>query len=265
MKKKERADVLLVEKGVLSTREKARRSIMAGLVYTEEERIEKPGMKLDPDRPLYLKGDIHPYVSRGGLKLEKALQVFPIKMESKIVLDVGASTGGFTDCALQHGAKSVYAVDVGYNQLDWGLRSDPRVHVLERLNFRYVKASEFAHGAPDVAVCDVSFISLKHLLPKMSEVLSEHGEACVLIKPQFEAEREEVGKKGIVRDRSIHSRVIEAVMKASIASGLQPSGLHVSPITGSGGNIEYLLYLRKSKEAKAIPVECIAKTVNPSS
>ena len=236
---------------------------MAGLVYTDKERIEKPGMKLDPELPLYLKGDIHPYVSRGGLKLEKALQVFSLKMEGKIVLDVGASTGGFTDCALQHGAKSVYAVDVGYNQLDFGLRSDPRVHVLERLNFRYAKQSDFVHGTPAVAVCDVSFISLKHLLPNISDVLSERGEACVLIKPQFEAEREEVGKKGIVRERAIHSRVIESVMKESAASRLQPAGLHVSPITGSGGNVEYLLYLCKSDQAKPIPVECIAETVNP--
>ncbi|QDI92929.1 TlyA family RNA methyltransferase [Salicibibacter halophilus] len=249
MKKKERADVLLVEKGLLSTREKARRSIMAGLVYTDKERIEKPGMKLDPEQPLYLKGDVHPYVSRGGLKLEKGLQEFPIKMEGKIALDVGASTGGFTDCALQHGAKSVYAVDVGYNQLDWALRSDPRVHVLERFNFRYAKQSDFVHGTPAVAVCDVSFISLQHLLPRMSEVLSARGEACVLIKPQFEAEREEVGKKGIVRDRSIHSRVIESVMKASIASQLQPAGLHVSPVTGSGGmsNICFICGSRMKK------------------
>ncbi|QQK79781.1 TlyA family RNA methyltransferase [Salicibibacter cibi] len=263
--KKERADVLLVEKGLLSSREKARRSIMAGLVYTDKERIEKPGMKLDPELPLYLKGDIHPYVSRGGRKLEKALQVFPIKVEGKIVLDVGASTGGFTDCALQHGAKSVYAVDVGYNQLDFRLRSDPRVHVLERLNFRYAEQSDFVHGIPAVVVCDVSFISLKHLLPKVSEILPERGEACVLIKPQFEAEREEVGKKGVVRDRSVHSRVIESVMEVSIVSRLQPAGLHVSPITGSGGNVEYLLYLRKTDAKKAIPVECIAKTVNPPS
>ncbi|SDI31434.1 TlyA family RNA methyltransferase [Natribacillus halophilus] len=264
MKKKERVDVLLVEKGLVTTREKARRSIMAGLVYTSGERIDKPGMKMDPRQPLYLKGEISPYVSRGGVKLEKALQVFPLTVQGHIVLDIGASTGGFTDCALQHGAESVYAVDVGYNQLDWGLRSDPRVHVLERMNFRYAKRTDFEYGTPSVAVCDVSFISLKHMFPSMSEVLSEHGEACVLIKPQFEAGREEVGNKGIVREPAVHRRVIQEVMAASVTSRLQPLGLEVSPITGTGGNREYLLYLKKANEPQELPYELITETVEHS-
>ncbi|MBB6448934.1 23S rRNA (cytidine1920-2'-O)/16S rRNA (cytidine1409-2'-O)-methyltransferase [Geomicrobium halophilum] len=247
MNKKERVDVLLVEKGLLSTREKARRSVMAGLVYTDHERIDKPGMKVDRQTPLYLKGEINPFVSRGGLKLQKALEVFPLVMKGKTVLDIGASTGGFTDCALQHGAKHVYAVDVGYNQLDWRLRSDERVHVMERMNFRYAKPTDFIYGIPNIAVCDVSFISLTHIFPGISAILSEDGEACVLIKPQFEAGRQEVGNKGIVKDSSVHRRVIERVLEMSINECLQPVGLDVSPITGTGGNIEFLLYLTKSE------------------
>ncbi|GAK12809.1 LOW QUALITY PROTEIN: RNA binding methyltransferase FtsJ like [Geomicrobium sp. JCM 19039] len=243
--KKERVDILLVEQGLSETREKARRAIMAGLVHTERERIDKPGTKIDRDTPLFVKGQECP-VSRGGMKLHKALDVFNVSIEGKVVLDVGASTGGFTDCALQHLADQVYAVDVGYNQLHWKLRSDDRVVVMERMNFRYADQEDFTHGLPQFAVCDVSFISLKHIFPPMQRIIEDESDAIVLVKPQFEAGREEVGKRGIVRDKNVHRRVIEDVLNFADESGLQPIGLDVSPITGTGGNIEFLLHLRKN-------------------
>lgn len=197
MKNKERLDVLLVERGLAETREKAKRSIMAGLVYTNEERLDKPGEKVKVDIPLTIKGNVLPYVSRGGLKLEKALKVFDVSVKDKIMLDIGASTGGFTDCALQNGAKMTYALDVGYNQLAWKLRQDERVVVMERTNFRYVTPKDLAGEMPNFATIDVSFISLKLILPVLKTLLIPDSDIVALVKPQFEAGREQVGKKAL--------------------------------------------------------------------
>jgi 23S rRNA (cytidine1920-2'-O)/16S rRNA (cytidine1409-2'-O)-methyltransferase len=194
MKNKERLDVLLVERGLAETREKAKRSIMAGLVYTNEERLDKPGEKVKVDIPLMIKGNVLPYVSRGGLKLEKALKIFDVTVKDKIMLDIGASTGGFTDCALQNGAKMSYALDVGYNQLAWKLRQDERVVVMERTNFRYVTPADLAGEMPNFATIDVSFISLKLILPVLKTLLVPGSDIVALVKPQFEAGREQVGK-----------------------------------------------------------------------
>ncbi|SDH51444.1 23S rRNA (cytidine1920-2'-O)/16S rRNA (cytidine1409-2'-O)-methyltransferase [Alteribacillus persepolensis] len=242
--KKERIDVLLVEKGYFDSREKAKRSIMAGLVLADEERIDKPGMKVDTSINIRIKGQETPYVSRGGLKLEKALQVFPLEMKDKLVLDIGASTGGFTDCALQNGAQLVYAVDVGYNQLSWKLRQHEQVEVMERYNFRYAKMEDFKKGAPNVAVADVSFISLKLLLPPLTEILEENSSLCLLIKPQFEAGKDKVGKKGVVRDKQTHHMVISDILSFASSLGFTPQGLDFSPITGGDGNIEFLLFMQ---------------------
>ncbi|MGO4887094.1 TlyA family RNA methyltransferase [Anaerobacillus sp. MEB173] len=243
MMKKERIDVLLVERGLCDTREKAKRSIMAGLVFSGSERIDKPGVKVEKDIPLELKGDVIPYVSRGGLKLEKALAEFNISLEDKIVIDIGSSTGGFTDCSLQNGAKLVYAIDVGYNQLAWKLRQDERVQVMERTNFRYVKPEDLTKGLPNFATIDVSFISLTLILPVLKTLLQPNSDVSALIKPQFEAGREEVGKKGIVRDSLVHERVIEKIIQFAIGEGYDVRGLSYSPIKGGEGNIEFLVHL----------------------
>lgn len=246
--KKERVDVLLVERGLFETREKAKRAIMAGIVYTPEERIDKPGVKIEIDTPLEIKGKIMPYVSRGGLKLEKAIKLFDIDLTDKIVLDIGASTGGFTDCSLQNGAKTVYALDVGYNQLAWKLRQDDRVIVMERTNFRYVTAEDLQHGQPNFATIDVSFISLKLILPVLKTLLVNDSDVITLVKPQFEAGKEEVGKKGIVRDRKIHVKVLEDIIKFATNLGYIVKNASFSPITGGEGNIEFLLHLNWDEE-----------------
>lgn len=253
MSNKERLDVLLVQRGLLETREKAKRAILAGLVYSGTERLDKPGMKVPLDTPLIVKGEAIPYVSRGGLKLEKAIKVFQISMKDKVVLDIGASTGGFTDCALQHGAKLVYALDVGYNQLAWKLRQDKRVHVMERTNFRYVTKENFLYGLPDIATIDVSFISLKLILPVLKPILKKDGDCIALIKPQFEAGREEVGKKGIVRDKSVHEEVIEQISLFALSEGYEVKGIDFSPIKGGEGNIEFLIHLINNDRQKYLP------------
>ena len=242
MDKKERVDVLLVEKGLFLTREKAKSAIMAGLVFLEAERIEKSGMKIPASANLVVKGAIHPYVGRGGLKLEKALHAFSLDLHGKVMMDIGASTGGFTDCALQNGVKMVYAIDVGYNQLDWKLRSDPRVVVMERTNFRYMESGQLQGEDPDFATMDVSFISIKLLLPAVKLLLREGGEFVCLIKPQFEAGREKVGKSGVVRDAAVHRDVLTDVLASCAHHGFQLQGLTYSPITGGEGNIEFLAY-----------------------
>lgn len=241
---KERVDVLLVKRGLVDTREKAKRAIMAGLVYSDENRIDKPGEKIDITAPLTVKGEIMPYVSRGGLKLEKALKEFQVDMKDKVLLDIGASTGGFTDCALQNGAKLSYAVDVGYNQLAWKLRQDERVIVMERTNFRYVTREHFSKQLPNIATIDVSFISLKLILPVLKTILIPGSDCIALIKPQFEAGREEVGKKGIVRDPKIHEKVINNIIDFATDIGFDVLNLSFSPITGGDGNIEFLIHLR---------------------
>lgn len=248
MKNKERLDVLLVEKGLFETREKAKRAIMAGLVYGNEERLDKPGEKVKIDISLSVKGNVLPYVSRGGLKLEKALKVFDVSVTDKVLIDIGASTGGFTDCALQNGAKKSYALDVGYNQLAWKLRQDERVVVMERTNFRYVTPADLSGEMPNFAVIDVSFISLTLILPVLKTLLVPDSDIIALIKPQFEAGREQVGKKGIVRDEKVHLQVIDKIIDFSITQGYTAANLSFSPITGGDGNIEFLLHLKWAGE-----------------
>lgn len=244
MKNKERLDVLLVERGLIETREKAKRAIMAGLVYTNEERLDKPGEKVKTDIPLKIKGNLLPYVSRGGLKLEKALKVFDVSVLDKVLLDIGSSTGGFTDCALQNGAKMSYALDVGYNQLAWKLRQDERVVVMERTNFRYVTPADLIREMPTFATIDVSFISLTLILPVLKTLLVPNSDVVALVKPQFEAGREQVGKKGIVRDEKIHLQVVDKIIQFSVKHGYTVKNLSYSPITGGDGNIEFLLHLK---------------------
>lgn len=238
--KKERVDVLCVEKGLFDSREKAKRAIMAGIVRDDYDYIDKPGTKIPVDSNLYIKGEQLAYVSRGGLKLEKALREFNLNIENLLMLDIGSSTGGFTDCGLQNGAREVYALDVGTNQLVWKLRNDPRVHVMEQTNFRHATLDMFEYGQPEFSSIDVSFISLKHILPPLSEILKKDGYVVALIKPQFEAGRDDVGKHGIVSDLSVHKRVIEEVIGYAHDNGMSLTGLTYSPITGGVGNIEFL-------------------------
>jgi len=238
--KKERIDVLCVEKGLFESREKAKRAIMAGIVRDDYDYIDKPGTKIPVDSHLYIKGEKLAYVSRGGLKLEKALKTFQLNINQFIMLDIGSSTGGFTDCALQNGAKEVYALDVGTNQLAWKLRNDQRVHVMEQTNFRYATLDMFQYGQPDFASIDVSFISLKHIFPPLSQILKKDCYFVALIKPQFEAGKDDVGKHGIVNDSKIHERVIQEVIEYAHLSKMSIKGLTYSPITGGIGNIEFL-------------------------
>ena len=246
--KKTRLDVLLLEKGLAASREKARTMIMEGIVYVNGGKEDKPGMQFAEDADIEVRGKTLPYVSRGGLKLEKALKIFPVRTQGVTAIDIGASTGGFTDCLLMNGASRVYAIDVGYGQLSWKLRSDPRVIVMEKTNIRYVKPQDIPEKA-DLAVTDVSFISLTKVLPAASELLHENGEMICLIKPQFEAGREKVGKKGVVRDPAVHREVIESILSFAGTVPLYPQGLGFSPIRGPEGNIEYLLYLSKQPPA----------------
>lgn len=242
---KTRLDVLLVERGLAETREKAKRAVMAGLVFSGTERLEKAGDKVFDDIPLEVKGQTLPYVGRGGLKLEKALEVFPLDVAGRVGIDIGSSTGGFTDCALQNGATLMYAVDVGYNQLAWKLRSDDRVVVMERTNFRHA-TSELFPTKPDFATIDVSFISLRLMVPPLKQILQTDGMVMALVKPQFEAGRADVGKKGIVRDRAVHERVASDMVRYFASEGFYVEGLDYSPITGGDGNIEFLLFARYS-------------------
>ncbi len=243
---KQRIDQVLVDQGFFSSREQAKRAVMAGLVYTPSGRIDKPGSTVDPEVILDVRGDPLPFVSRGGLKLVKALDVFSINVANKISLDVGASTGGFTDCLLQYGASKVYAIDVGYGQLHWKLRTDPRVVVMERTNIRYVKPSDLAEKG-QVATVDVAFISLTKFFKALLDLLTEDGEVVTLIKPQFEAGRELVGKKGVVRDPQVHVDVINRLIVQLQACGAGLVDLTFSPIRGPEGNVEYLAYFRKDR------------------
>lgn len=237
---KQRIDVLLTEKGLFPSREKARAAIMAGLVLVERDRVDKPGTKVEETAQIDIRGDAIPYVSRGGLKLEKAMALFEYDLAGLVCMDIGASTGGFTDCMLQNGASKVYAVDVGYGQLDWKLRNDPRVVVMERTNIRHVIPSAIPDPIDFISV-DVSFISLKLVLPVAKTLLAPRGKLIALIKPQFEAGRHQVGKNGVVRDEKIHQQVIIQVVEAARELGLFPAGLSFSPIRGPKGNVEFLL------------------------
>ncbi len=261
---KERIDILVAKLGLATSREEAKRFIMAGKIYSGTERVDKPGTKIPVDAEVVLKGEKSRYVGRGALKLEKALDVFPVSMKDKVVIDVGASTGGFTDCALQSGASMVYSVDVGYNQLAWKLRQDPRVKVMERVNFRHADVAWF-DPRPDIAVMDVSFISISKLLPKLKEVLLPGSSFIGLIKPQFEAGPDKVGKGGIVRDPVVHLEVLQRVVGSLTAEGFAVCGVIPSPIRGGDGNIEYLswsiLLQGKPLEFKQISEEDLAKQV----
>lgn len=245
MQKKTRLDVAVFEQGYAPSREKAKALIMAGIVYVNNQKVDKAGFELKEGDVLEVRGKTLQYVSRGGLKLEKAMQEFPITLEGKVCMDVGASTGGFTDCMLQNGAVKVYSVDVGYGQLAWKLRIDERVVNLERTNFRYATREQIPDEI-DFASVDVSFISLKHILPNLNTLLAPDGQAVCLIKPQFEAGKEKVGKKGVVRDLNVHLEVVENVINLAVENGFSVMGLQFSPIKGPEGNIEYLIYFNKS-------------------
>ncbi|MEI3596723.1 MULTISPECIES: TlyA family RNA methyltransferase [Oceanobacillus] len=252
---KKRLDELLVERNLVENTDLAKRLIMAGLVFSEHERLDKPGVKIDPDMPIRIKQKNKSYVSRGGLKLEKAIQQFDLNLEGKTILDIGSSTGGFTDCALQHGAKLSYAIDVGYNQLDWKLRNDKRVVVMERTNFRYV-TKDMLNTIPNFASIDVSFISLRLILPVLKYLLDEENDVVALIKPQFEARKEQVGEGGIVREKQVHVEVLEQVIRFAAGENFILHGITYSPITGSQGNVEFLAhfkYLSEQKEKPDIP------------
>ncbi|MBQ1821283.1 MAG: TlyA family RNA methyltransferase [Clostridia bacterium] len=239
-----RLDVEMVSRGLCPSREKARALILAGEVRVNGVRAEKAGQEIAPDAEVTVVEDAIPFVSRGGLKLDKAVKTFPINLRGRVCADIGASTGGFTDVMLKNGANHVYAIDVGYGQLDWSLRNDPRVTVMERTNARFMTPEWFREPITFASI-DVSFISLRLILPPLFDSLSDTGEVVALIKPQFEAGRSEIGKNGVVRDAAVHERVIRDMLSFADGTGFSVLGLSFSPITGPKGNIEYLLYMQK--------------------
>ena len=245
--KKERLDILLVEKGICESREKAKTNIMAGLIFVDGQRVDKAGEKVKVDADIVFKGEKLKYVSRGGLKLEKAMNTFGIDLTEKVCMDIGASTGGFTDCMLQNNASKVFAVDVGYGQFAWKLRTDERVVCMEKTNIRYVTPEDIG-VALDFASIDVSFISLRTIMPAVKALLADKGEVVALIKPQLEAGRDKVGKKGVVRDKEVHLEVINTIINFLMENELNVLGLSYSPIKGPEGNREYLVYFTKDKE-----------------
>ncbi|MEF2700422.1 MAG: TlyA family RNA methyltransferase [Oscillospiraceae bacterium] len=242
--KKIRLDQLVFDLGLTESRERAKTTIMSGLVYVNGQKADKPGMQVAPDAKVEVRGDALPYVSRGGFKLEKALNVFPVDPSGLVCIDCGASTGGFTDVLLKNGAVKVYAVDVGYGQLAWSLRNDARVISMERTNVRYITSEQIPEPL-DLAVMDLSFISVKLILPAVYPLLKDDAAVVCLIKPQFEAGRDEVGKKGVVRDKQVHLSVLQSFLDFVPTAGFTAMGLDYSPIKGPEGNIEYLGYLRK--------------------
>ena len=248
---KKRLDLLMMERALAPSREKAKAYIMAGNVYVDGQKEDKAGTMFQETVKIEVRGNTLPYVSRGGLKLEKAMQCFPLTPKGKVCMDIGASTGGFTDCMLQNGAVKVYAVDVGYGQLAWSLRTDPRVVCMEKTNIRYVIPEDIQEPAQFSSI-DVSFISLTKVLLPVRNLLTEDGEIVCLIKPQFETGREKVGKKGVVRDPAVHLEVIEKVIAYASSIALEPRHLSFSPIKGPEGNIEYLLHLKKRPEGEVI-------------
>ena len=248
--KKERLDILLVEKGICNSRERAKTNIMAGLVFVDGQRVDKAGEKVNRDSEIIFKGEELKYVSRGGLKLEKAMNEFNISLDNKVCMDIGASTGGFTDCMLQNGAAKVFSVDVGYGQFAWKLRVDERVVCMERTNIRYVTPEDIGDKL-DFASIDVSFISLRTIMPAVKNLLKDNGEVVALIKPQFEAGREKVGKKGVVRDKEVHKEVVSNIANYLIENDFNIIGMSFSPIKGPEGNREYLVYFSKDKEKES--------------
>ena len=246
---KERLDVLLVKRNLAESREKAKAIIMSGNVFVEGQREDKAGTMFPDTVNIEVKGYVQKYVSRGGLKLEKAMNHFDVSLQDKVCMDVGSSTGGFTDCMLQNGACKVYAVDVGHGQLDWKLRNDPRVVCMERTNIRYVTPEDLQEPPAFISI-DVAFISLTKVLEPVKNVMTEDGQVVCLIKPQFEAGREKVGKKGVVRDKSVHEEVIEKIIAFALENGFSIHNLEYSPIKGPEGNIEYLVYIEKDTDPK---------------
>ena len=255
---KNRLDIILVEKNIFTSREKAKASIMAGLIYVDGQRVDKPGTPVDEDAEITVKEDLCPYVSRGGLKLEKALELYDFTLEDAVAVDIGASTGGFTDCMLQKGAKKVFAIDVGYGQLDWKLRNDSRVVNMEKTNIRHLDFDTVDKDIDFISI-DVSFISLKLVFPVASQLLADTGSLVCLVKRQFEAGRNQVGKKGIVRDPAVHKEVIENVKMYAENNGLYCHGLTFSPVTGTKGNIEYLMFLKKVPSETFIDIDGTVK------
>ena len=248
--KKERLDILLVEKGIITSRERAKACIMEGRVYVDGQKVDKAGEKVSENANIEYRGDTLKYVSRGGLKLEKAMKTYNISLEDKVCMDIGASTGGFTDCMLQNKASKVFSVDVGYGQFAWKLRTDERVVCMERTNIRYVTLEDI--GEPlDFASIDVSFISLKKIMPATLNLLKDDGEVVALIKPQFEAGREKVGKKGVVREISTHKEVVFGIIDFLLQQDLNVLGVGYSPIKGPEGNREYLVYFSKDKNKES--------------
>lgn len=260
---KKRLDILLVEKNLFTSREKAKAVIMAGQVYVNHQKADKPGMDVEESAEIEVRGPMLRYVSRGGLKLEKAMQEFGLSLEGKCCMDIGASTGGFTDCMLQSGAKKVYAVDVGYGQLAWSLRSDPRVVNMERTNIRGVTKADIPDMIDFISI-DVSFISLKLVFPVAAQLLSEQGQVVCLVKPQFEAGREKVGKKGVVREQTTHIEVLENAASYAAANGFSVCQVDFSPVKGPEGNIEYLMLIEKSNEPQLLSAEQIRQVVTAS-
>ena len=263
---KKRLDMMLVERALAPSREKAKAYIMAGQVYVDGQKEDKAGSMFAETVKVEVRGNTLPYVSRGGLKLEKAMNEFDVSLEGKVCMDVGASTGGFTDCMLQNGGVKVYSIDVGYGQLDWKLRNDPRVVCMEKTNIRYVTPEDIA-DVLDFASVDVSFISLTKVLVPARELLRDGGRMVCLIKPQFEAGREKVGKKGVVRDPKVHEEVIHKVIDFALENGFSVHNLSYSPIKGPEGNIEYLVYIEKNSESKkeeTIDVEAIVEAAHTS-
>lgn len=258
---KKRLDIILVEKGIYSSREKAKANIMAGNVFVENILSDKAGMLIDENSTIKIKSEAIPYVSRGGLKLEKAINQFGIDLNNKICMDIGASTGGFTDCMLQNNAKKVYSIDVGYGQLDYKLRTNEKVVCMERTNFRYLDRDKVQENI-EFAVIDVSFISLKIILPKLKEFLADKFSVISLIKPQFESKRQEVGKNGVVRDIKVHKRVIEEIVDFAKQNDMYIKNLTFSPIKGQKGNIEYLAYF--TDEQQDFDITNIEKVANNS-
>jgi 23S rRNA (cytidine1920-2'-O)/16S rRNA (cytidine1409-2'-O)-methyltransferase len=263
MSSKERLDTLLVKKGIFESREKAKVYIMAGKIYVNGVKADKVGNKYDEDSEIEFRGDKMKYVSRGGYKLEKAVNHFNLDLTDKICYDIGASTGGFTDCMLQNGASLVYAIDVGYGQFAWKLRCDSRVVPIERTNVRYMEfTDQFQKG--DFASIDVSFISIKKIIPNLLNFLKDQGEIAALIKPQFEAGRDKVGKKGVVRDKSVHREVVQNIVDFVSGLNLEIKGLTYSPIKGPEGNIEYLIYLKKGSNPSTLEPEIIDEVIEES-
>lgn len=254
MAKKERLDVLIVAQGLCETREKAQKYIMAGMVLVNDQKVDKAGTKVPIDSHLRLVGEPLPYASRGGFKLAEAFERFPISMKDAVVVDLGASTGGFVDCALQHGAKRVYAVDVGYGQLAWKLRTDERVINMEKTNARFLTPEDFPE-LMDWMTTDVAFISLTKILPAAYSILKEDGSGVALIKPQFEAGRDKVGKNGVVRDPAVHEEVIQRILTFNEELGFKTLGIVHSPIQGPQGNIEYLYWFTKDPQATSVSVD----------